>query len=91
MEYKIIEGSKNLIEKEKPIVSYETHPDDHNLNDIKQYFIINDYAIFKIEEVCGDTSCRNLLAIPNSIISNIKLEDMYSNLNIDNSKFIEVL
>lgn len=92
MEYKIIEGSKNLIEKEKPIVSYETHSSDKNIENIKQYFINNNYTIFKIEEVCGgDQTCRNSVAIPNSIISNIKLEDMYSNLNIDNTIFIKEL
>lgn len=92
MEYKIIEGSKNLIEKEKPIVSYETHSSDKNIENIKQYFINNNYTIFKIEEVCGgDQTCRNSVAIPNSTLSNIKLEDMYSNLKIDNTIFIKEL
>jgi FkbM family methyltransferase len=91
MEYKIILGSKILIKKERPIVSYETHSTDNNINDIKQYFIDNDYTIFKIEEVCGgDQTCRNSVAIPNSIINNINFNDMYSKLNIDNTVFIKI-
>jgi len=91
MEYKIILGSKTLIEKERPIVSYETHSTDNNIEDIKQYFINNNYTIFQIEEKCGDTSCRNSVAIPNSIVNNINLNDMYSNLKIDNTVFIKIL
>ena len=51
----------------------------------------NDYTIYKIEEVCGgDQTCRNSVAIPNSIINNINLNDMYSNLNIDSTVFIKI-
>ena len=91
MEYKIILGSLNLIEKERPIVSYEghTHTDTY-LNDIKKYFIEKNYSIFRIEEACGRDDCRNFLAIPNDINNNINLNDMYSNLNIDNTIFIQV-
>jgi FkbM family methyltransferase len=91
MEYKIITGSKKLIEKDRPIVSYETHSRDNNIEDIKQYFISNNYTIFKIEEVCGvDASCRNSVAIPNSIVDKINLDDMYSKLSIDSKIFSKV-
>jgi hypothetical protein len=74
MEYKIILGSLNLIEKERPIVSYEGHTNtDTYLNDIKKYFIEKNYSIFRIEEACGRDDCRNFLAIPNDINNNINL------------------
>jgi FkbM family methyltransferase len=92
MEYKIILGSPNLIEKERPIVSYEGHTNtDTYLNDIKKYFIEKNYCIYRIEEACGRDDCRNFLAIPNDINNNIKLEDMYSKLNIDDKIFVQVL
>ena len=91
MEYKIITGSKKLIEKDRPIVSYETHSRDNNIEDIKQYFIKNDYSIYKIEEVCGlDASCRNSIAIPNSILDKINLDDMYSKLAIESAIFTKI-
>jgi FkbM family methyltransferase len=92
MEYKIILGSPNLIEKENPIVSYEGHTNtDTYLNDIKKYFIEKNYCIYRIEEACGRDDCRNFLAIPNDINNNIKLEDIYSKLNIDDKIFVQVL
>jgi FkbM family methyltransferase len=91
MEFKVILGGDKLIKTERPIVAYEGHSDtDLDLDDIKKYFIKEDYSIFKIEEICGaNPTCRNSLAIPNSIVRNIDFNHMFSNLNIDKTIFFQ--
>ena len=63
-EYKVIQGSQNLIKRYKPIITTESHKGDTELP-LKEY----GYNEYIIPEICGsNSSCRNSLWIPQNLI-----------------------
>lgn len=67
MEYKVICGGKNLIEKHRPIVTFEIHLEiDKEQTLIYDYFNSNNYIVLLINEVLPGCrpDCRNFVAIP---------------------------
>jgi len=63
-EYKVIQGSLNLITRYKPIITTESHEGDTEIS-LKEY----GYNEYIIPEICGsNSSCRNSLWIPQNLI-----------------------
>lgn len=60
-EYKVIEGSQNIISKFKPIIVTESHSTD---KDVEPLISSHRYNKYVINEVCGESSCRNTYWIP---------------------------
>ena len=78
MEYKVIEGSSNLIDKCRPVISFEQHLELDNYDIILSHLKNKDYRVFMIDEILPGCrpDCRNSFAFPNecfdeSIIDNI--------------------
>jgi len=66
MEYMILKGAKNLINKYRPIIRYEIQLDMDKNNAIKELLIKSDYKLCLMNQIlpeCRD-DCRNMLAIP---------------------------
>lgn len=82
MEYWVIKGAQRIIEKERPIISYEINLNER-LGKIKNILHANDYIIYMINEVLpGNLSdCRNMLAIPKEKVTDNFIEDMLKELN----------
>ncbi len=65
MEYKVLVGSKDIIDKYRPIITFEQHIEIEDYNIIFKFLTDRKYKIFLLEEVCGDRSdCRNSFAFP---------------------------
>lgn len=79
MEYKILEGSTMLIDKYRPIISFEQHLEIDDYNLILSYLKNKNYSIFLIDEILPGCrpDCRNSLAFPNEIYN----ESLIKNIN----------
>lgn len=66
MEYKILKGSANLINKYRPIISFEQHLEIDNYDIILSFLTERQYKVFLIDEVLPGCrpDCRNSLAFP---------------------------
>ena len=63
-EYKVIQGSQNLITKYKPIITTESHEGDTEIP-LKEY----GYNEYVIPEICGGNhTCRNSIWIPKNLV-----------------------
>ena len=78
MEYKIINGSSNLIDKCRPIISFKQHLeiDDYDIITFKN----KDYRIFLIDEILPGCrhDCRNSFAFPNEIFNENLIENIHN-------------
>ena len=79
MEYKVIEGSRNLIDNCRPIISFEQHLliDDYDI--ILSYFKNKNYRVFLINEILPGCryDCRNSFAFPNEIFNESLIENIH--------------
>jgi len=66
MEYKVIVGSNNIIDKYRPIISFEQHLEIDNYEEILIYLINKNYKVFLINEILEGCrhDCRNSIAFP---------------------------
>jgi hypothetical protein len=83
MENLVIIGSKELIEKYKPIISFEQHLDTDDYVGLSNHLKDKGYIVYLINETftgCRPT-CRNLLAIPNEVNTEDLLEDVNKHFN----------
>ena len=69
MEYKVLLGSKIIIETYKPIITFEQHLEIDNYNLILDYLTELNYVVFLIDEVLPGcrADCRNSIAFPREI------------------------
>ena len=77
MENLVIEGSKQLINDLKPIITFEQHLYSDNYNEICKK-LDNNYTIFLINELllgCRE-DCRNFIAFPNTIFNSNIIESI---------------
>nr|QBK89858.1 MAG: methyltransferase [Pithovirus LCPAC101] len=95
MEYIVLKGSTNIIQKYRPIITYEVHLDvDIHMHDIEIMLQDNKYNIFMINEILPGNreDCRNFLAIPCEYISNYLDKVNFINKDISNDKaFVECI
>jgi FkbM family methyltransferase len=80
MEYKIINGSSNLINECRPIISFEQHLEIDDYDIILSYLKNKDYRVFLIDEILDGcrADCRNSIAFPNEIFNETLTEDIHN-------------
>ena len=66
MEYKVLLGSKQIIDTCRPIITFEQHLEIDDYNLILNYLTTLDYIVFLIDEVLPGCrpDCRNSIAFP---------------------------
>jgi len=79
MEYKVIEGSRNLIDNCRPIISFEQHLLIDNYDIILSYLKNKNYRVFLIDEILPGCryDCRNSFAFPNEIFNESLIENIH--------------
>lgn len=85
MENLVIEGSKQLIDDLKPIITFEQHLDTDNYSEICKKLHDN-YAVFLINELllgCRE-DCRNFIAFPNTIFNSDIIESIEEHIGCKN-------
>jgi FkbM family methyltransferase len=72
MEYRIILGATNLINRFKPIITFEQHIESENYMAIVHHLEQIGYKCYLINEISIECShdCRNILSLPNTINEN---------------------
>lgn len=72
-EWNVINGAINVIERYKPIISYEQHLDIDDYNGLSHCLFNRGYDIYLVNEILPGcrTDCRNLFAIPCNMDINI--------------------
>jgi len=85
MEYKILEGSSKLIDKCRPIISFEQHLEIDNYNIILTYLKDKNYTIFLINEILPGCrpDCRNSFAFPNEIYTETLIKNIHTYIGKD--------
>lgn len=80
MEYKILEGSSEIIERCRPIITFEQHLEIDNYDMIAAYLKHYNYTIFLIDEVLPGCrhDCRNSIAFPNEIYSDVLITNIHN-------------
>ena len=65
-ELSVLKGSREVISRDRPVISFEQHISKENLETISEYIKSFDYHIFMINEVLPGNAldCRNFLALP---------------------------
>jgi len=85
MENLVIEGSKQLIDDLKPIITFEQHLDTDNYSEICNKLHSN-YTVFLINELllgCRE-DCRNFIAFPNTIFNSDIIESIEEHIGCKN-------
>jgi FkbM family methyltransferase len=79
MELKILQGGQNILNKNRPIITFEQHLELDNYDDILRFLNENNYKVFLIDEVLKGCrpDCRNSFAFPNEMYN----ERMIININ----------
>ena len=91
MEYKVLKGAANIIKTFEPIITYEQHIDKENIDEIFDYLKSFSYNIFLIDEILPGcwSDCRNFIAFPSNIDSNIIICDIHQYLGFQIIKEIK--
>jgi len=85
MEFKVLQGSNNLIDNDRPIVTYEQHLELDNYIGLLDYLHNKNYKCFIINEIligCRP-DCRNFIAFPNEKYNEQIITDLYSSVGQD--------
>jgi FkbM family methyltransferase len=79
MEYKILEGSIEIIKNENPIITFEQHLTKEDYNIIVNFLTVRNYHVYLIEErLLGcRRDCRNFIAFPENIFN----QNIIDNIN----------
>ena len=80
MEYKVIEGSSNIIDKCRPIISFEQHLELDNYDIILSHLKIKDYRVFLVDEILPGCrpDCRNSFAFPNECFDESMIDKIHN-------------
>lgn len=80
MEYKVLLGSKKIIETYKPIITFEQHLEIDDYNLILNYLTELNYTVYLIDEVLPGCrpDCRNSIAFPSEIINPKMVADIHA-------------
>ena len=80
MEYKVLLGSKKIIETYKPIITFEQHLEIDDYNLILNYLTELNYVVYLIDEVLPGCrpDCRNSIAFPSEIINPKMVADIHA-------------
>jgi FkbM family methyltransferase len=79
MEYKVLVGATNIIDKDRPIITFEQHLEIDDYSLILNFLNKKKYTVFLIDEILPGCrpDCRNSIAFPNEIYS----ENLINNIN----------
>nr|QBK90897.1 MAG: methyltransferase [Pithovirus LCPAC201] len=86
MEHLVIRGAKKIIDRDRPVMTYEVHLElDSHIDQTKKRFILANYQVFMINEILPGCrlDCRNMLAIPEERIGETFLPDLVDGLYDD--------
>ena len=80
MEYKVLLGSKKIIETYKPIITFEQHLEIDDYNLILNYLTELNYTVYLIDEILPGCrpDCRNSIAFPSEIINPKMVADIHA-------------
>ena len=78
MEFKVIQGMSDIIEKYQPIIAFEQHLNEDNILEITTYIKSKNYTVYMINETLPGCKldCRNFLALPNNFIYEEAMRDI---------------
>lgn len=78
MEYKILEGSIEIIKNENPIITFEQHLNNENYNIVANFLKEKKYNVYLIEEILLGCrrDCRNFIAFPENIFNQNIIDDI---------------
>jgi len=79
MEYKVVEGSENIINTFRPVISFEQHLEIDNYDMIVSLFTKHNYIVFLINEILPTCrhDCRNSIAFPVEIYNDNLIHDIH--------------
>ena len=79
MDYKVLVGASNIIDKDRPIITFEQHLEIDDYSLILNFLNKKKYTVFLIDEILPGCrpDCRNSIAFPNEIYS----ENLINNIN----------
>ena len=85
MEYRIIQGADKLIDKDRPIITFEQHLEIDDYNLIIQHLNNKNYTIFLIDEVLPHCrpDCRNFIAFPNELFNETLVHQIHEYIGRD--------
>jgi len=80
MEYKVVEGSENIINTFRPIITFEQHLEIDNYDMIVSLFKKHNYIVFLINEILPNCrhDCRNSIAFPAEIYNDNLIHDIHN-------------
>ena len=69
MEYKIIQGAESIIDKCRPVISFEQHLEIDNYSIIQSHLINKNYIVYLVDEILQGCrhDCRNSFAFPKEL------------------------
>lgn len=81
LEEKVINGASLIIEKFRPIITFEQHLTVDNYKSLSDYLANKNYIVYLINEILPGCNhdCRNLMAFPEEL--NINIMDIHTHLN----------
>jgi FkbM family methyltransferase len=79
MEYKILRGSKQIIDECRPIISFEQHLEIDDYDVILKFLQEKNYTVFLVDEVLPSCrpDCRNSFAFPNEIYKDYLIDAIH--------------
>jgi hypothetical protein len=87
-ELNVLKGAINIIQNDKPVITFEQHISQEDVNEVFNYLKNFDYKIFMINEVLPfcDKDCRNFIAFHKSknFIKNISKINNFEQKNSKN-------
>jgi len=85
MEFRVILGSSNIIDKFKPIITFEQHLNHDNYRELSKHLTDKDYVVFLIDETLPGcwVDCRNFIAFPNEIFTEQLVKDIHNHIELD--------
>lgn len=80
LEEKVINGASSIIDKFRPIITFEQHLTVDNYKSLSDHLANKSYIVYLINEILPGCNhdCRNLLAFPEEL--NINIEDIHTHL-----------
>lgn len=83
MEFKVIKGSENIINKFRPFITFEQHLEIDNYIELSKHLEDKKYKVFMITEVLPGCrpDCRNFIAFPDELFNENLLTEIHEYIN----------
>ena len=82
MERRVLEGASNIIEKFKPIITFEQHLEIDDYKGTSEFVRNKGYVIYLIDEIMPGCrhDCRNFIAFPMETITSTLIDDIQTSV-----------